>query len=563
MDSKLVNSNSLDKDTVNALVTALAAMLANKCIVERIVIGENTFDNAEQSQWPMTRLDKTTANYFRFFRESCLLHKIAKEDVEFRKAVQFIDKFFKAYETENESAISQLGILFFDGHIKQKTPEFLQYAFVIEEAIKESSLLNPSLTDEQREKSIAALKATFSLKRLLSSYRRTIAEACLESDMKFSTLEESIDAIIYATVLLTEKYLEEADITSIELESLWEPCGFFCDFWFAATLPDNDKNSQTIRQFFQKTSDGWPEYITNAMYILDYAAIIQDRLFSNRRMNPDTDWEKESYRIWNSYAAAALRLGEIFSKYKNKLPFMDDDIAMLRQKAKPPNTLIVTEGKTDWMHIKNALFCFHRDARFSELNLDFMEYEFSMGDEYLVRMCQDYAKMPQHRRVIFIADSDNPKVIEKLGAPSGTQYRTWGNNVFSFCLPVPAHREKYINISIEFYYSDDELKYIDEKTHKRLYFSNEVKKIVNENLTNGKVIVEYHTCPAISADEFNKKIYDDKCEKIVNAHGEQVAHSKAVFAENVYRQRIGYTNFNLEAFNDIFVIVQAICKNED
>jgi hypothetical protein len=546
-----------NNDTIKEMLTAMATMQAHKCIVERIVIGENTFDNSAQSQWPFSRLDRNKANYFRFFRESCLPNDIEEEDKEYHAALQFLDNFLKAYEMEDEAGISKYGTLFFDSHLKQKTPDFVEYSSYIEETYKEALSANPM--DETKKTEIAALKSTFSLKFTLTTYRRLLAEICLESNMKFSTLEENIEIILYSTILLMEQYLQAEGIKINEIQQMWESCGFFSDFWFAATLPNEEGNCSAIRQLYQDISDDWPEYIANAIYILDYAAIIQDRLFSNRHMNPDIDWEKESYRIWNSYAAAALRLGEIFSKYKNHLPFVDDEITKLREKAKSPNPLIITEGKTDWKHIKNALNAFQRNAQFTRLKLEFLEYDFDMGGPSLLRMCQEYAKTPQNRKVIFIADFDDESIIKTLGAPTGDKYKSWGNNVFSFCLPVPSQREKYNYISIEYYYSDDEIKHVDDQTQKRLFFSNEVVKIIKSNLTRNKSsAIEYHVCPEIQADEYNKKIYDDECDKIVNGQGQLAAHSKSVFADYVYFQHKGYDNFNLDEFTAIFNIIQDI-----
>lgn len=552
----------LSNDTIQEALTALATMKAHKCLVERIVIGENNFDNREDTQWPNSRLDRSVANYFRFFRESYLPHEIADEDLEFRAAAVLLNKFLKACEEEDESKILKYGTLFFDGHVKQKTPKYLKYASIIEETYKELSAIDK--INEAKVKGIASLKSVFSLKDILASYRKIIAEIFLESNFKLKTLEANIDVIIYATLLLTEKYLQEEGIKIPELQStIWEPCGFFCDFWFAATLPDKAEKSEAVRQFYEEMSEQWPEYIANAMYILDYAAIIQDRLFSNRYMNPAVDWGKESFKIWNSYAAAALRLGEIFSKYKNKLPFMDDDIIKsLRERQRLPNPLIITEGKTDWKHIKNALRYFHENAQYTELKLNFHEYECdNMGGAALLGMCREYAKIPHNRKIIFIADSDDEKIVKQLGASSGEQYKSWENNVFSFCLPVPSHRKKYKNISIEFYYSDEEVRKTDGYTRKRLFFSNEVEKVVKSNLTNKKNSIEYCICPEIQEDEFNKKIYDNCCERIIDEHGKKVAHSKAVFADYVYQQRLGYNNFNLDEFKAIFVIIQAIVAN--
>ena len=72
-------------------------------------------------------------------------------------------------------------------------------------------------------------------------------------------------------------------------------------------------------------------------------------------------------------------------------------------------------------------------------------------------MCKYCASLPQARKLIFIADADDTKTNKTLGSVSGN-FKSWGNNVYSFILPVPAHRSATPQICIEHFYTDDDIK---------------------------------------------------------------------------------------------------------
>ena len=121
---------------------------------------------------------------------------------------------------------------------------------------------------------------------------------------------------------------------------------------------------------------------------------------------------------------------------------------------------------------------------FNNLDFEFFEYEaknskentenkVDMGNTALSTMCESYSKMPNSRRMIFIADCDDDKTNKKMSL-QGFKYKTWGNNVFSFILPVPDFRKDTPKICIEHLYSDDEIKteYKEGDIPRRLYFGN-------------------------------------------------------------------------------------------
>ena len=227
---------------------------------------------------------------------------------------------------------------------------------------------------------------------------------------------------------------------------------------------------------------------------------------------------------------------------------------------KTTKPLVITEGKTDWKHIKNAYLYFRAKGEYTDLDINFLEYEdeITMGDSALLQICQSSCKIPHEQKIICIFDLDNPDIIKTMSNSQKLEVKNWTNNVFSFCIPKPVARDKYENISIEFYYSDDEIKTIDRQTGKRLFFTNELKEKIVKSLTTKQTDKSFYICEPDKSEEFKKKIFDQDCHLIHDTKDNQVAHSKAVFAQKVYNKEEGFNTFNLENFKQILDIIENI-----
>lgn len=150
--------------------------------------------------------------------------------------------------------------------------------------------------------------------------------------------------------------------------------------------------------------------------------------------------------------------------------------------------LIITEGATDWRHIRAAFNYLSNTEQFGwikELDFELLEYDpensdtdnslkIQMSAEELVSMVKDYCKISQNRKMVFIADNDVPNVRNKL-MDKGKKYKSWGNNVFSLTLPVPSFRENTPNICIEHLYQDSDIKkwVYDQDSKRRVFLGSE------------------------------------------------------------------------------------------
>lgn len=222
--------------------------------------------------------------------------------------------------------------------------------------------------------------------------------------------------------------------------------------------------------------------------------------------------------------------------------------------------LIITEGKTDWKHLKFALKMLVLDGRHTSLDIDFFEYdsEVNMGDIRLSQMSEYMATLPQKRKMIFVFDRDNQDIIKKMsGIPQ--DFKSWGNNVYSVCLPTPEHRDGYKNLSIELYYKDETLRTGDPENGRRLWFSNEIEVITRP--TKGEKIYRAQATPDLS-EEYEKKVFDQPADKIVDSEGKAVGLSKSAFAEMITSTSKISTDIDVSGFSGFFEILEKICAIE-
>jgi hypothetical protein len=248
---------------------------------------------------------------------------------------------------------------------------------------------------------------------------------------------------------------------------------------------------------------------------------------------------------------------EIFSEKNQQFKQAYDAVNEHLRAAQRP--LVVTEGKTDWMHLKHALAQLNTGGQFTELDIDLLEYDRDMGHSELKSMCEHFAKVPQDKKAIFIFDRDEASIIDSM-TDDNVGYKAWGNNVYSFCIPKPPHRALYNRISIEFYYTDEELRTVDPDSNRRLFFSNELEERQTASLTT-KLRTKSFLVRAepVVEEEFEKFVFSRNCDLIIDAQGNQAAISKTVFATKVLNHAPSFAALNADHFALIFQKIDAIC----
>ena len=256
---------------------------------------------------------------------------------------------------------------------------------------------------------------------------------------------------------------------------------------------------------------------------------------------------------------------KVYYKLSSKLKKLikeEESIPIYEDSATNDCPLIITEGHTDWKHLKKALEKLKEKGLFENLELQFWEYgpTVNFGDTILEKFCLRESKKAKNRKYICLFDRDNPAITKKM-VHSNHGYKFWGNQVYSCCIPVPFHRKDYKNISIEFFYSDEDLKTKDSTTGKRLFFSNELEIRSVKNPTTNKNSTQIVVLPeANSKDEYQKKVFDNPVNLIVDGNNNKIAHSKSVFAANVLGSKNGFAKMDFSHFESIFSIIESISK---
>lgn len=237
--------------------------------------------------------------------------------------------------------------------------------------------------------------------------------------------------------------------------------------------------------------------------------------------------------------------------------------------AKP---LVITEGATDWKHMKAAfakLSQYPENIKaYKDLQFDFLEYEpvqsakegalkIQMSNTQLTSMCKHFASIPQPRKLIFIADADDTSTNKELGLDAG--FKVWGNNVYSFTIPIPAHRNSTPQICIEHYYSDNDIKTSVEinGVRRRIYMGNEFDS-VGLSVDGQLFCVDRNSC---GPDKI--RIIDGTSDKrvfrIQGDRGTNLALPKMEFADRVLGNSPEYSNIDFSSFSLIFELIKQIC----
>ncbi len=300
----------------------------------------------------------------------------------------------------------------------------------------------------------------------------------------------------------------------------------------------------------------------------------------------DEQFGENGYIIYQMPEATQITT-ERFSEFKKAYSYYSEtkthqkeiQDAILAVQEKP---LIVTEGSTDWKHLKTAFNHIISDPVlapiYQNLDFDFLEYEpkkstesedqqlesespkLEMSNSHLTAMCKNQSAIPQMRKLIFLADADHNETNRTLGHESD-HYRKWGNNVFSFILPIPSHRTETPAICIEHYYLDEEIKtpVIINDIPRRLYMGNEFD--TGGISTDRKFVCYDKNC----CGEGKIRIIDGTEEKRVVAiddpQNTNLALTKQKFAKCVLNNDPALAHFDYKKFTPVFDIIKEILED--
>ena len=228
----------------------------------------------------------------------------------------------------------------------------------------------------------------------------------------------------------------------------------------------------------------------------------------------------------------------------------NDLLSEMQKSARP---LIITEGKTDWKHLKAAM----KALDITDLDVDYHEYNDTIGDKNLYNMLMSLSRFPHTKKIIGVFDRDNQEILKNIGADKQV-YHDFGNNVYAFAIPL-VHKDIYGEvISIEHYYGMNDLCKFD-SNNRRLFLGSEFYN--SGNSKDGK----YQTrCQNIQHKVtvngvIDEKVYDRDNDLEMTT---SLALSKDAFAQYIIDETEFAKGFDFSAFSCIFDVMRDIIEQQ-
>ncbi len=216
--------------------------------------------------------------------------------------------------------------------------------------------------------------------------------------------------------------------------------------------------------------------------------------------------------------------------------------------------LVMTEGKTDWKHLKAALAVLEKKKYHLATEIRFQEWDDDdkINDTELLKHCYSTSKIPKDYIAIFMFDRDNKDLLNNV-MDKGKLFKKWPNNVYSFAIPVPSHRLENPEVSIELFYTDDEIKRKD-STGRRLFLNNEF------NIRSGRHTSENLFCKSHKAKRKALCVIDAN-DEVFDSNDNNIALSKDHFANNILSNIDNFNKFDFMEFKKIFDVIDKIISS--
>ena len=211
--------------------------------------------------------------------------------------------------------------------------------------------------------------------------------------------------------------------------------------------------------------------------------------------------------------------------------------------------VVITEGKTDIIHILKA-------KEKLGVEIDFKTIPIANqpdGDSNLEKMLEQLCKVKQRNKIIAIFDRDVPKVVQAMD-DNGVGLKSYGNNVYGFCISAPQSRidNGQYGISIEYLYSDDEI-HATLPNGCKLFFGDEFYETSGRHRENKDLILKNQSDrgkPKIVENNGGQAVYD--------LNDNNVLAKKSDFADAIKNDQIQISQESWNNFKHIFEKIETI-----
>lgn len=216
--------------------------------------------------------------------------------------------------------------------------------------------------------------------------------------------------------------------------------------------------------------------------------------------------------------------------------------------------LIITEGKTDWKHMKKAYEKLLELKEIESIDIKFLEYKDSLGDSRLHQLIENISMLDNNKKIICIFDRDIPKTVSGFE----NTYKCHKNKVYSMLIPIPKHREATPEICIEHLYFDKDIK--RERDGRRLYIGNEFSQKFGFHKGDNSIFCQKkdrcgeNSYKIIDSDSFVAKISNENL---------NIAMSKNDFVNNIIEEVDEFKGIDFSGFKPLFEKINEIIMLDD
>lgn len=210
-------------------------------------------------------------------------------------------------------------------------------------------------------------------------------------------------------------------------------------------------------------------------------------------------------------------------------------------------TIVVTEGKTDIIHINKAKEKLGIVLEYETIEPDVQPN----GENDLLDLLKQLSKTPNVHKIIGVFDCDT-KTTKDFISP----YEAFGNNVFAFKIRPPQNRinRDQKEISIEYLYSDEEIKTML-PNNTRLFFGTEFSTQTSNYIEDANWVL--HKPSGLGQDRI---IENNGGQAVYDREGNNHLAKKMDFAQAVADGTIEISHDSWENFRHIFDIIKEIVR---
>ena len=213
--------------------------------------------------------------------------------------------------------------------------------------------------------------------------------------------------------------------------------------------------------------------------------------------------------------------------------------------------IIITEGKTDIIHILKAKEKLGISTNIKTIS----EGNQPDGDSNLQKLLEQLCKVEHHNKIIAIFDRDIPQTVKTM-ENNGIGYKSYGNNVYGFCISAPQSRidNNQDDISIEYLYTDNEVHTVL-PNNCNLFFGTEFSEKSGRHNTDKNLILRNQS------DRGKRKIVENNGgQAVLDIDENNILAKKVDFANAIKNEDIIISQDSWENFRHIFEKIEQIIQ---